>query len=410
MFDWKNVKSQFYLNKDVIYLDGNSLGLCSKPAEQKTLEVLEVWKEHGIDIWQVEDGKYFLYPAFLAKRLAPLIGANPSEVTIANSTTVNIHQAVATFYHPTETRYKILVDELNFPSDIHAVKSQLKLHGYDPDEALKVVKSRDQKTLDTSDILEAMTEDVALVLLPAVLYRSAQLLDMDTISKAGRERGIIVGWDLCHSIGAVDHDFSRTQPDFAIWCNYKYLSAGPGAIGGMYVNERHLDKEVGLAGWQGGRKSTMFQMDHTHDPSPDADRFLIGTPSILAMAGLEGTLEIYEKVGMKRVRERSLELTRYLMEQVDKHLPNEGFSFGNPLEDGVRGGHVALEHDQAYQICQALKADKVIPDFREPNVVRLAPVALYVDFEDVDEFINRLKTIMEEKRYLNVTATKGLVV
>lgn len=410
MIDWKQVKSEFYINEGVVYLDGNSLGLCSKPAEAKTLEVMEVWKQSGIDIWQVQDGKYFLYPSFLAKKLAPLIGADPTEVTIANSTTVNIHQAIATFYQPTHDRYKILVDELNFPSDIHAVKSQLRLQGYFPDEALKVVKSRDGKTLATEDILEAMTEDVALVLLPAVLYRSAQLLDLDTISAAGRERGIIVGWDLCHSIGAIDHNFSRTQPDFAIWCNYKYLSAGPGAIGGMYVNSRHLDKEVGLAGWQGGRKATMFQMDHTHDPSPDADRFLIGTPSILAMAGLEGVLELYERVGMERVRARSLELTRYLMDQVDQHLSEFGFQFGNPMDDAKRGGHVALEHDKAYQICQALKAAKVIPDFREPNVIRLAPVALYVDEADIDEFVKRLESIMKDQTYLDFAQEKGLVV
>ena len=408
-FDWKQLKEQFYLMPDVIYMDGNSLGLCSKPAEARILEALAVWKSAGIDIWQVEQGKYFLYPSYLAKGLAELIKARPEEVTVANSTTINIHQMIATFYRPTRRRYKILVDELNFPSDIHAVTSQLRLQGYD-DEALVVVPSRDGRTLRTEDIISAMTEDVALALLPAVLYRSAQLLDMARLTRAARERGIIIGWDLCHSIGVVDHDFSTIQPDFAIWCNYKYLAGGPGAIAGLYVRANHLTKPVGLAGWQGGVKETMFDMAHTHHPAPDADRFLVGTPPILAMAGLDGALELYRAIGMTRIRQRSLELTQYLMDQIEARLAGFGFAIGNPLAEQDRGGHVALEHAKAYQICQALKAAKVIPDFREPNVVRLAPVPLYVDFDDIDQLVERLGAIMRDQTYLHYPAEKALVV
>lgn len=406
----KDYKDHFYVQEDALYFDGNSLGLCSKDSEQAILDALAVWKTEGINIWNVQDGKYFLYPSFLAKSLATLIGAKAHEVTVANSTTINIHQAMATFYHPTHQRYKVVVDELNFPSDIHAVKSQLRLHGYTEEQALVVVKSRDGRFLDTDDVIASFTEDVALVLLPAVLYRSAQLLDMDTITRAAHEKGIVIGWDLCHSIGAIDHDFSRTKPDFAIWCNYKYLSAGPGAIGGMYVNEKHLDIPVGLAGWQGGKKSTMFRLSHTYTPSADADKFLVGTPPILAMAGLEGSLNLYCKAGMKVIREKSLAMTRFLMERIEAEMPEAGFHFGNPLDDTFRGGHVALEHDKAYQICQALKARKVTPDFREPNVVRLAPIALYTSFSDIEELVQRLKLIMENKEYENFSEERSLVV
>lgn len=406
----KAYKEHFYLQEGTLYFDGNSLGLCAKEAEEAILEALEVWKTEGINIWNVKEGKYFLYPSYLAKALSGLIGAKAHEVTVANSATINIHQALATFYRPSPERYKIVVDALNFPSDIHAVKSHLRLHGYSEEQALIEVQSRDGRFLETADIVAAFSEEVAVVLLPAVLYRSAQLLDMDTITQAAHDKGIVIGWDLCHSIGAIDHDFSRTQPDFAIWCNYKYLSGGPGAIGGMYVNEKHLDKPVGLAGWQGGEKRTMFQMSHTYTPSPDADMFLVGTPPILAMAGLEGTLKLYSAAGMPAIREKSLAMTRFLMDRIEAEMPDAGFCFGNPSEDQARGGHVALEHAQAYQICQALKARNVIPDFREPNVIRLAPIALYTSFQDVEELVQRLKQIMVNKEFELFSQERSLVV
>jgi len=406
----RGMRERFYVREGQIYMDGNSLGVCSKDAEAAILDVLEVWKTDGIDIWNVREGKYFLYPSILGARLARLINAEPEEVTVTNSTTINIHQAIATFYHPTKERYKILVDDLNFPTDRYAVDSQVMLKGYSPADAVKVVLSPDGRMIDEDAVIAAMTGDVALILLPSLLYRSAQLLDMERVTAEARRRGIIVGWDLCHSIGAVPHDFAKISPDFAVWCNYKYLSAGPGAAAGLYINKRHFDRQPGMAGWFGNVKETQFQLKHRYEHSNNADGWLTGSSPLLSMAALEGVLDIYEEAGMNQIREKSLGLTAYMMYLIDNRLANLGCTVGTPREDRLRGGHVALEHEEAYRICRALKADNVIPDFREPNVIRLAPVALYVTYEDVYRLIEIIERIITEKEYEKYSATRTLVV
>ncbi len=406
----RSFRERFFVVDGEIYLDGNSLGLCSKDGEAAILRLLDVWKTQGIRIWNVEEGKYFLYPSFLGKKVAPLVGADADEVTVTNSTTINIHQAIATFYQPQGKRVKILVDDLNFSTDRYAIDSQIRLKGLDPAEIVQVVRSRDGRTIDEDDVIAAMSDEIAIVFLPSVLYRSAQLLDMARITREAHDRGILVGWDLCHSIGSVPHDLKAIDADFAVWCNYKYLNAGPGAVGGLFVNRKHFGKAVGLAGWHGNRKSTQFQLLQTFEQAPDADAFLTGTPPLLGMAALEGALDIFAEAGMTRVREKSLALTEYLMYLVDKRLAPYGYAVGNPREDARRGGHVALEHDEAYRICLALKTRGVIPDFREPNVVRLAPVALYVSFEDVHRCVDILEEIAATKAYEPFSHARSLVV
>ncbi|MEG0284202.1 MAG: aminotransferase class V-fold PLP-dependent enzyme, partial [Erysipelotrichales bacterium] len=253
----KDFRRRFYINQNEIYMDGNSLGLASKDAIKLIEEVQNIWKDYAIRMFDdsLQNGKYFLYHKFLGAKQAKLINAKEDEVTIMTNTTINIHQAIATLYKPTKEKYKILVDDLNFATDWYAVDSQVKLHGFEIEDAVKIVKSRDGRMINEDDIIAAMSDDVALVHLPSLLYRSAQLVDMEKVTKAAHEKGIIIGWDLCHSIGAVPHDFSKYKPDYAVWCNYKYISAGPGAPAGFYLNERHFDKEVGLAGWHGSDKS-----------------------------------------------------------------------------------------------------------------------------------------------------------
>lgn len=406
----RGLRDRFYVREGQIYMDGNSLGLCSKDAEAAILDILDVWKNEGINIWNVRDSKLFLYPSYLGGRMAKLINAEPNEVTVTNSTTINIHQGIATFYNPTRERYKILVDDLNFPTDRYAVDSQVRLKGYSPEDAVKVVISADGRTISEDAVIEAMTDDVALILLPALLYRSAQLLDMQRITDEARKRGIIIGWDLCHSIGAVPHDFKAISPDFAVWCTYKYLSAGPGSIAGLYINKRHFGKTPGLAGWHGNVKETQFQLRHSHEVSRDADGWLTGTAPLLSMAALDGVLDIYEEAGMDRIREKSLRLTAYMMYLIDTRLKQYGCEVGTPREDGVRGGHVALEHKEAYRICKALKDRNVIPDFREPDVVRLAPVALYSSYEDIYRLIGILEEIIAGEAYKQYSETRTLVV
>ncbi|SEM96444.1 kynureninase [Lihuaxuella thermophila] len=402
-------REEFYIPEGTIYLDGNSLGLCSRRAEQSLLLMLESWKQHAIDGWT--EGKYpwFYLSEELGARMAALVGAKKEEVVVTGSTTVNLHQLVSTFFRPEGKRTKIVADELNFPSDIYALQSQLRLHGLNPADHLIRVRSRDGRLLDEDDLIHAMTEEVQMVILPTVLYRSGQLLDMERLVKAAHERGILIGFDACHSIGAIPHRFSEWGVDFAFWCTYKYLNSGPGGVAALYVNEKHHGRVPGLAGWFSSRKDKQFDMKHELEHAENAGAFQIGTPHVFSTAPLIGSLEIFAEAGIDRIREKSLRLTRYLMLLIESELAEWGFSIGNPLEDDRRGGHVCLEHDEAVRICKALKAEKVVPDFRAPHVIRLAPVALYTSYHEVWEAVQRLKTIMVEKKYEQYEKVRGVV-
>ena len=336
-------------------MDGNSLGLLSKRAEQSLLTSLEDWKQHGIDGWM--DGKepWFYYSEKLGKMTSPLIGAKEEETIVTGSITTNLHQMISTFYQPEGKKTKILADELTFPSDIYALQSQLELKGYSPEEHLVQVKSRDGLTLKEDDIVEAMTEDVALILLPSVLYRSGQLLDMKLLSDEAHKRGIVIGFDLAHSIGAIPHELHDWNVDFAVWCNYKYLNSGPGGVGGLFVHESHFGKKPGLAGWFGSKKDKQFDMEHTMTHAETAGAYQIGTPHVFSIAPLLGSLEIFHEAGIENIRGKSLKLTTYLMKLIEDCLTEYGFSISNPMDDKARGGHVCLQHEEAARICKALK-------------------------------------------------------
>lgn len=406
----KNYKERFYLEEGELYMDGNSLGACSKDAEEALLNMLEVWKNNKILMWNIKEGKYFKYPQFIGGLFSEMLNADKNELTCTNSVTINIHQALATFYKPTGQRYKILVDELNFPTDIHAAVSQVKLKGLEPEDAIKVVRSRDGRIIEEDDIINGLTEDVAVALLPSLLYRSAQLVDMERVTKAAHEKGIIIGWDLSHSIGSVPHDFKKIDPDFAVFCTYKHISAGPGSNAILYINRKHFGTEPGFAGWHGNKKETQFQLLHKHDPEVDADAWLTGTPNMLSMAPIEGIVKVFNDAGIENIRKKSLLLTDYFIFLIEEKLAKYGFSNGTPLEHSRRGGHVALEHEEAYRICLALKERNVIPDFREPNVIRIAPVALYVSFEDVYRLVDILEKIGDTRSYEGFSHRRTLVV
>ncbi|MDR0230361.1 MAG: kynureninase [Flavobacteriaceae bacterium] len=404
-------KDRFYpLADNKIYMDGNSLGLASKDAEAALLKVMEIWKNEGILIWNADNGHYFNYGKNIGARVAKLVNADTNEVMITANTTLNIHQAIATFWKPTKERYKILVDDLNFPTDRYAVDSQIALKGMKVEDVIKVVESADGVFIDEDAVIEAMTEDVAVILLPSVLYRSSQLLDMERLTTEAHKRGIYIGFDLCHSIGSVYHDFKAIQPDFAIWCNYKYLSAGPGATAGIFVNNKHFDKGVGLAGWFGNKDETQFQLKHQFDQAIDITAYQTGTPNMFSMAPLEGVMNIYEEAGMENVRAKSLNLTAYMMFLIENRLKEYGYSYNNETEDSKRGGHVALVHDEAYRICMALKAHNIIPDYREPNVIRLAPIALYNSYEEVYQLIDALEIIGKNKEWDNFSQERTIVI
>ncbi|MFJ8066306.1 kynureninase [Psychrobacillus sp. NPDC096426] len=395
----KKFRNEFYLQPDIIYMDGNSLGLLSKRAEQSILSILDSWKKYGIDGWTQGEHPWFYFSDTLSEMCAPLVGAKKEEVIITGSTTSNLHQLIASFYHPDGVRTKILADELNFPSDLYAISSQLSLHGYNPEEHMVLVKSRDGDSLNEADIIEAMAEDVALIVLPSVFYRSGQILKIKELTKAARERNILIGFDLCHSIGSVPHELSDWDVDFAFWCNYKHLNGGPGAIGGLYVNRKHFGQKPGLAGWFGSDKEKQFDLAIQMTPAPDASAYQIGTPSILSAAPLYGSLEMFAEAGINAIREKSLKLTDYMTLLVEEELGDYPFTIASPKEHDRRGGHIYLVHEEAARICKALKEYQVIPDFRSPNGIRLAPVALYNSFEDVWKTVHVLKTIMKEEAY-----------
>ncbi|MGG3450549.1 kynureninase [Domibacillus aminovorans] len=395
----KHFREEFYLKPGSIYMDGNSLGLLSKRAERTLLESLEDWKEYGIDGWTQGNHPWFFMADELGKKLAPLVGGSAEEVIVTGSTTVNLHQLVSTFYKPDGIRSKILADELTFPSDIYALQSQVRIHGFDPDTHLIRVKSRDGRFLEEDDIIAAMTDEIALIVLPTVLYRSGQILDIKRLTDEAHKRGILIGFDGCHSVGSMPHSFSEWDVDFAFWCNYKHLNGGPGGVGGLFVNRKLFGKMPGLAGWFSSNKEKQFDMEHTLTPAHSAGAFQIGTPHVLSAAPLIGSLEIFTEAGIENIRQKSLKINQYLMDLIDNELADMGFVIGTPREDARRGGHVSLEHKEAARICKSLKENGIIPDFRAPNIIRLAPVALYTSYEDVWEVVQILKKIIIEKQY-----------
>ncbi len=405
----RSFRDEFYIKEGQYYMDGNSLGLLSKKAEAAVMNTIEDWKQLGIDGWTSGDHPWFYLSEKLGAQSAPLIGCKEHEVIVTGSITTNLHQMLSTFYKPEGTRTKILADELTFPSDIYALQSQLELKGYAASDHLVKVKSRDGLTLVEEDIIAAMTEDIAVILLPSVLYRSGQLLDMKRLTAEAHKQGILIGFDLAHSIGAIPHELHDWDVDFAVWCNYKYLNSGPGGVGGLFVHERHLGIQPGLMGWFGSQKEKQFDMEHTFTSANSAGAFQIGTPHILSLAPLLGSLEIFEEAGIKNIREKSLQLTNYMLELISVELNDYGFTRCNPLEEERRGGHVSLQHEEAARICKALKSDGVVPDFRSPNIMRLAPVALYTSFVDVWETVQILKQIMKDELYKQYDPNRNIV-
>jgi kynureninase len=329
----RDFRHRFYgLESGAIYLDGNSLGLLSKDAEAATLQALDEWKRVGVEGWTEANPPWFTLPERLAAQVAPLVGASPDEVIVTGSTTVNLHQLLATLYDPTDReRPKILADALAFPSDIFAIESHLRLRGLDPAAHLVKAPSRDGFTLGEEDVIAALTPDVQLAVLPSVVYTSGQLLPMQRITAEARRRGIIIGWDCSHSIGAVPHHLDEWDADFAFWCHYKYLNAGPGAVGGLYLNRRHFGKAPGLAGWFSSRKERQFDLSHTLSPAEDAGALQIGTPHILSLAPLCGSLRIHEEAGMARLRTKSLALTEFLRRAVLTALSPFGVTIATPV-------------------------------------------------------------------------------
>ena len=379
--------------KPIQYFEGNSLGLMSTYAEKGIANEIKLWKSltsRGSDV-----GKK------TREYQAKLVGAEPNEVIMAAGATINIHVLISTFYQPEGKRTKILADELNFPSDLYALWGQVRLKGYDPDENLVLVRSRDGKTIHEDDIIAAMDDTIRICFLPSVFFTSGQLLDIKKLTMAAHAKGILIGFDCCHSIGVVPHYFDKWDVDFALWCNYKYMNGGSGAIAGIYVNRKHFGTMPGMPGWWGNSWSNRFDFEVAFKPAEDAQAWYVGNPSNFAQAPLYGSSRMVDEVGIENIRAKSLKITQYLMDLVDEELSKKPYNYivGNPREDERRGGHVALEHDEGKRIDFALRERGILTDYRPPTTIRLTPVPLYTSYVDVWECVRHLKAVIDNKEY-----------
>lgn len=391
---------EFYHHPGVIYLDGNSLGLLSKRAELAVVQTLEAWKTLGIEGWTSGAHPWFTLSREVASLLAPLVGTTTECIALSDSVTVNLHQLIASYFHPADERNCILLDDLAFPTDRYVVQSQLQLRGLTSAQHLKLIPSRDGNTLAEADIITALQQpNMALAVLPAVLYRSGQLLSMKKLTQAGREAGVRIIWDCSHSVGAIPHQFDDDGIELAVGCTYKYLNGGPGAVAFLYVSSELLTQSPGLTGWFGSDPAKQFAMTPAFQPASDAGRFLLGTPHVLSLAPLLGALPMFLEVGMKTLREHSLKLTHFLRMMATAELGAFGVSCITPYDDHHRGGHITLQHPDAKLLSIALRERGVIPDFRAPDLLRLAPAPLYTSYTDMAQAIIILKDLLTTGSY-----------
>lgn len=383
------LRDSFVLPEGTIYLDGNSLGPLSHASRAAVEKRLSEWADGGVLGWE----KWHSLAESLSPAIARLVGALPSEVIATGSITQNLHAMLATFFRPEGRRRHLLATSLDFPSDLYALSSWADERG----GTVRSIASRDGHTLDFDDIVAAMTDDVALVLLPTVLYRSGQRLDVARLTAAAHERGSLIGWDAAHGIGAMPHSLHDDGADFAVWCHYKYVCGGPGAPGGLFVHERHHQRMPALRGWWGNAPATRFAMGSEYDKAGGAAAYQLGTPSILSLAALEGALSLFERADIAAIRARSLALTDALIGQLESRVPE--MTIVTPRPHAERGGHVAVAHPHARGTSVALRARGIVPDFRAPDVVRLAPVALFTTDDEIDRVVNVLREIIDTEAW-----------
>jgi kynureninase len=381
----------------LIYLAGNSLGLMPKTARKIVDQELDDWAKLAVDAHLKAATPWYTYHETLREPVARLVGGQPHEVICMNSLTVNLHLMMATFYRPTKSRFKILMEEPAFPSDTYAIKTQIAHHGFDPNDALVLARAREGEFAIRQDDIEAVLEkegdQIALVLMAGVNFFTGQLFDIGKITNAAQKRGCLVGIDLAHAIGNVPLSLHEWEVDFAVWCSYKYLNSGPGAVAGAFVHERHATnrKLPRLAGWFGNDPNTRFRLHLEPEfiPVPSADGWQISNPPIFSMAPLRASLAIFDEAGgMNALRAKSIKLTGYLQFLLEEPAAaGKRFTVITPRDSKERGCQLSiLVHEQPKELFQKLEAAGVKCDFREPNVIRAAPTPLYNTFHEVWRF------------------------
>lgn len=394
----RNFRNEFYFpdnnSRPINYLCGNSLGLQPRSLKNAIENQLQNWEKLGVEGWFDGENPWMYYHKEIKRLLAPLVGASELEVCPMNTLTVNLHLLLISFYKPTKTRFKILMEANAFPSDQYAIESQIRHHGLDPKEAIVEVKPKDGNfIISQDDILEAIQENkdsLSLILFGGVNYFTGQLFDMEAITKAGHKAGAFVGFDLAHAAGNVKLELHNWQVDFACWCSYKYQNAGPGGISAIFVHENHFNNPNlnRLAGWWGYNESNRFNMESGFVPELGADGWQISCTQVIPLTMYHASLKLFEKAGyMDALRAKSIKLTSYLyflIQEVNQVLGFEQYKIITPEDENQRGAQLSIiAQSKGKEIFDALVENNVLGDWRSPNVIRLSPVPLYNSFADV---------------------------
>lgn len=411
----KNYRNEFIFpkvnGKQVIYFTGNSLGLQPKRTKQYVDEVMTDWANLAVEGHFYSDKPWWDYHERFAAPLSEIVGAKPTEVTVMNTLTVNLHLLMVSFYRPTQKKFKIICEEKAFPSDQYMFQSQIDFHsklvGFNPSEALVEIKRRDgEHNIRIEDILakiEEVGEELALVLIGGVNYYTGQVFDMKTITEAGHKQGAYVGWDLAHAAGNIELHLNEWNVDFAAWCSYKYMNSGPGNASGCFVHEmHHNDADLPrFAGWWGHNKERRFKMEPKFDPVRGAEGWQISNLPILSLAPYLASVDMFAEVGMTKLISKRNLITAYLefiLKEINNELEGADFEIITPSNQEERGCQLSVYlHGQGRELFERLMKNGVITDWREPNVIRLAPAPFYCSFEDMYEFGQILKKLILEK-------------
>ncbi|MCC5922139.1 MAG: kynureninase [Crocinitomicaceae bacterium] len=390
---------------EVVYFTGNSLGLQPRQTAKYIQQELDDWAKWGVEGHFEAKNPWYSYHELLTEKLAKIAGAKPIEVVVTHSLTTNLHLLMVSFYRPTETRYKIICEAKAFPSDQYALASQVAFHGIDPaDGIIEVGPRAGEHLIREEDILSAIEEagdELALVMFGGVNYYTGQFFDLEKITTAGHAQGAIVGFDLAHAAGNVELKLHDWQVDFAAWCSYKYLNSSPGGVSGLFVHEKHAHNKAlpRFAGWWGHDKSVRFKMEKNFQPIPGAEGWQLSNAPVLGMAAHRAALDLFDKAGMTAVSKKRELLTGYLefiITDISSNTSKVDFEIITPKDPSKRGSQLSiLAHGQGKKLFEALSAQGVVADWREPNVIRVAPAPLYNSFEDVYRFGLALKNAIQ---------------
>jgi kynureninase len=390
--------------KDVIYFTGNSLGLQPKRTQKFVDDIMKDWKDLAVEGHFHAEKPWWDYHERLAAPLARVVGAKTQEVSVMNTLTVNLHMLMVSFYRPTQKRFKIICEEKAFPSDQYMLKSQVEFHGFDPSTTIVEVKKRAGEnfwhTQDFIDKIDEVGEELALVLIGGVNYYNGQVFDMAAITKAAKAQGAIVGWDLAHGVGNVELKLHEWGADFAAWCSYKYMNSGPGNASGIFIHEQYLKRDdiPRFEGWWGTKKETRFLMKPEFEPMDNADAWQVSNPPVLSLAPYLASLEMFDEVGMQTLiakRKLIVAYLEFILQEIDKETDGS-FEVITPEDRGCQLS--VFLHGQGKELFTHLMENGVVTDWREPNVIRLAPAPFYCSFADMYNFGQILKSVIRTKK------------